>query len=81
MNKNGRTNEFKRYGDSYENPERVQRLIMEAIENGNPRVIPRSDGRDDLFYVYEVPNSGGEMVSVLVGNNGFTVTAIPGERT
>jgi hypothetical protein len=81
MNKNGRTNEFKRYGDSYENPERVQRLIMEAIENGNPRVIPRSDGRDDLFYVYEVPNSGGETVSVLVGNNGFTVTAIPGERT
>jgi hypothetical protein len=63
INNKGDNNQFTRFGEEYEDPGRVKKLILEAIENGEPTVLRNSGSRDDLFYVYEVPNTNGKYIS------------------
>jgi len=69
-------NQFLRYGDKFESKQEVKDLLFETLDNGES---VRIDGSQ--WYRYEVPNSGGKHLSVLVGDNGFTVTAIPTKVT
>ncbi len=50
----------------------VEEMIVEAIENGERVVINGS-----IFYQYQ---KAGDWISVLVGSNGFVVTAYPGKK-
>ncbi|KCZ70836.1 hypothetical protein ANME2D_02861 [Candidatus Methanoperedens nitroreducens] len=67
-----RGNQFLRYGEKYADEAEIQNLIMDSTKNGE-KII--KDG--DMWYIYEVPNSGGKKLSTLVGSNGYVVTSIP----
>lgn len=69
-------NQFLRYGSQYADEEKIKDLILEAARHGNRFV----DGKD-IWRVYEVPDPGGEYLSVLTGSNGYLVTTIPGLKS
>lgn len=73
---------LERHGANFEAPgrdipkEEIPDLIMKALTQG--RNIG-SDSADESRYVYEVLDARGktQYVSIVVGNNGYVVTAFP----
>lgn len=65
-------NQLLQYGEKYIDEIKVKNLIMISVEKGE-KII--KDG--DIWHVYEVPNSGGRILSTLVGSNGYIVSIIP----
>lgn len=63
-------NDFIKFGDEYREPENIKDLIITAVEEG--RRVERGDA---TWYVHRTDEGP---VSVLVGNNGYIVTARPG---
>lgn len=68
-------NQFIQYGKEYTGSEAAKRLVFNALNNGERVLI---DG--DIFYVYQEPGSE-RYISVLVGENGYTVTVKPTKVT
>jgi len=66
-------NQFEQYGSQYrEDEEAIKRLIVEAAQNGDETLI-----NNDIWRVYTVPDSGGRLLHILVGDNGYIVTTMP----
>ena len=83
LNDQGLINQFIRYGEVYEDPKKVKELLLTVVKNGSPSVDENPKGPDGLKYVYEVPNTPGprkKFVTVIVGNNGYIVNAIPSNQ-
>jgi hypothetical protein len=72
INPNG--NQFLRYGSKYADEEEIKALILEAARYGDKFVNSKG-----IWCKYEVPESGGKYLHVLVGSNGYLVTTIPGD--
>ncbi|WP_151104225.1 hypothetical protein [Haloarcula hispanica] len=61
-----------------DNPDDVEEIVMNTIRKGDSQRIPDSEGGGAAF---EYTLSSGDDVTVVVGDNGYIVTARPGEYT
>ena len=61
------------FGPNYVDEAAIQNLIIDSITSGEKTI-----NGQNIWYVYEVPNSGGKKLSTLVGSNGYIVTSYPG---
>jgi len=66
-------NGFDPYGTNYRSAESIQSLINEGISNG---VFDVSDG----IYYYDVAASSEEVLKIVVGSNGYIISAFPFKR-
>ena len=74
LDRHGKSDEF--YDMSgVENPDDIENLVMKAVDEGDPQRIPDVDGGGTAF---EYTLRTGDDVTVIVGDNGFIVTARPG---
>ncbi|WP_094229198.1 hypothetical protein [Methanolobus psychrotolerans] len=67
-------NAFDPSGTNYRSAETVQSLINEGISNG------KFDVKEGIYY-YDVAASSEKVLKIVVGNNGFIVSAFPYLRT
>lgn len=65
-------NQLLQYGEKFIDEIEVKNLIMYSVEKGEKIIKDRA-----IWYVYEVPNSGGRILSTLVGSNGYIVSIKP----
>jgi hypothetical protein len=65
-------NKILTFGTEFADETKIQELILEGVKNGQELII-----EDNIWRVYEVPNTGGKQLKTLIGNNGYIVTAFP----
>jgi hypothetical protein len=73
IDKNDFAGAFDPNGQGYRTNEGIQSLISEGISNG------KFDANKGIYY-YDVTTTSAEVLKIVVGSNGYIVTAFPFER-
>lgn len=75
LNRHAKSDQF--YAMSgIDNPNDIENLVMRTVDEGEPTPIPDADDGGTAF---ELTRQTGDDVTVIVGDNGFIVSARPGK--